>query len=92
MKIAISAESTIDLTKELLKEFDIHTIPFTFELQVDRRQFSIHRKIQKDSLRKTGAGVQPVPERLSSYSLFLTFFIVSSNFSITPCISFPVSS
>lgn len=32
MKIAISAESTIDLTKELLKEFDIHTIPFTFEL------------------------------------------------------------
>ena len=29
MRIAISAESTIDLTKELLQEFDIHVIPFT---------------------------------------------------------------
>jgi len=28
MKIAISAESTIDLPKELLKEFDIFTVPF----------------------------------------------------------------
>lgn len=32
MKIAISAESTIDLTKELLKEYDIHTTPFTVNL------------------------------------------------------------
>ena len=31
-KIAISAETTIDLSKELLKEFDIHTIPFTVHL------------------------------------------------------------
>lgn len=29
MKIAISAESTIDLPKEILKEFDIQTVPFT---------------------------------------------------------------
>lgn len=29
MKISISAETTIDLTKELLEEFDISTIPFT---------------------------------------------------------------
>ncbi len=29
MKIAISAESTVDLPKELLKEYDIHTIPYT---------------------------------------------------------------
>ena len=29
MKIAISTETTVDLTKELLKEFDIHTVPFT---------------------------------------------------------------
>lgn len=28
MKIAISAESTIDLPKDILKEYDIHTIPF----------------------------------------------------------------
>ena len=28
MKICISAETTIDLTKSLLDEFDIHTIPF----------------------------------------------------------------
>ncbi len=28
MKIAISAESTVDLTKELLKEYDIKVIPF----------------------------------------------------------------
>jgi len=28
MKIAISAESTADLTKELMKEYDIHTVPF----------------------------------------------------------------
>ena len=32
MKIAISAESTIDLTKELLDEYDIHTTPFTVTL------------------------------------------------------------
>lgn len=29
MRIAISAESTIDLPKELLIRFDIHTVPFT---------------------------------------------------------------
>ena len=29
MKVVISAESTIDLPKELLKEYDIHTIPYT---------------------------------------------------------------
>lgn len=29
MKIAISAESTIDLPKELLNRYDIHTLPFT---------------------------------------------------------------
>lgn len=29
MKVCISAESTIDLPKELLKEWDIHTVPFT---------------------------------------------------------------
>lgn len=28
MKIAISAESTADLTKELMQEYDIHTVPF----------------------------------------------------------------
>ena len=28
MKIAVSAESTVDLTKELLKEFKITTVPF----------------------------------------------------------------
>ena len=27
--IAISAESTIDMPKELLSRFDIHTVPFT---------------------------------------------------------------
>lgn len=32
MRIAISAESTIDLPKELLEEFDIHTLPFTIIL------------------------------------------------------------
>lgn len=29
MKIAISAESTIDMPKELLNKYDIHTVPFT---------------------------------------------------------------
>lgn len=29
MKIVLSAESTIDLTKELLNEYNIHTVPFT---------------------------------------------------------------
>ncbi len=29
MKIAISAESTVDLPKDLLEKFDIHTLPFT---------------------------------------------------------------
>ena len=29
MRIAISAESTIDLPKEQLERFDIHTLPFT---------------------------------------------------------------
>ena len=32
MKIAISAESTIDLQKNLLDEFDIHTVPFSILL------------------------------------------------------------
>lgn len=32
MKIAISAESTIDMPKELLDKFDIHTLPFTILL------------------------------------------------------------
>ena len=29
MKIAVSAESTIDMPKELLAQYDIHTLPFT---------------------------------------------------------------
>lgn len=29
MKIGITAESTVDLTKELLNKYDIHTVPFT---------------------------------------------------------------
>lgn len=32
MKIVISAESTIDLTSELLKKYNIHTTPFTITL------------------------------------------------------------
>lgn len=32
MRIAISAESTIDLTKELLEKYDIHIIPFIITL------------------------------------------------------------
>ena len=31
-RIAISAESTIDLSKDLLKQYDIHTVPFTINL------------------------------------------------------------
>ena len=32
MKIVISAESTIDMPKEMLKDYDIHTLPFTILL------------------------------------------------------------
>ena len=32
MKIAISAESTIDMPKDLLEKYDIHTVPFTILL------------------------------------------------------------
>lgn len=32
MKIALSAESTIDLQKDLLKKYEIHTIPYTIVL------------------------------------------------------------
>ena len=32
MKIAISAESTIDMPKEMLREYDIQTLPFTILL------------------------------------------------------------
>ena len=35
MKIAISAESTIDLTKDLLEKYDIKTLPFTVQLGND---------------------------------------------------------
>lgn len=35
MKIAISAESTIDMPKELLEKYDIHTVPFTILLGED---------------------------------------------------------
>lgn len=37
MKIAISAESTIDLTKELLERFDIHTVPFSVVLGAESK-------------------------------------------------------
>lgn len=37
MKIALSAETTLDLTKELLKEWDIHTIPF--HLTIGEKEF-----------------------------------------------------
>lgn len=36
MKIAISAESTIDLPKELLEKYNIHTLPFTILLGDDQ--------------------------------------------------------
>ena len=32
MNIAITAETTVDLTKELLQEYDIHTTPFTLTM------------------------------------------------------------
>lgn len=32
MRIAISAESTVDMTKELLKEYDVKTTPFTINM------------------------------------------------------------
>ena len=35
MKIAISAESTLDLSKELIKQYDVHIIPFTVLLGED---------------------------------------------------------
>ena len=35
MKIAISAESTLDLSKELIKQYDVHVIPFTVLLGED---------------------------------------------------------
>ena len=35
MKIAISAESTLDLSKELIKQYDIHVVPFTVLLGED---------------------------------------------------------
>lgn len=37
MRIAISAESTIDLTKELLEQFDIHTVPFSVILGAESK-------------------------------------------------------
>lgn len=37
MKIVISAESTIDMPKEMLAEYDIHTIPFTILLGEDTK-------------------------------------------------------
>lgn len=37
MKIAISAESTIDITKELLEQFDIHTVPFSVILGAESK-------------------------------------------------------
>lgn len=38
MKICISAESTIDLPKELLEEFDIHVVPFSVLLGTELKQ------------------------------------------------------
>lgn len=32
MKVAISAETTVDLTKELIEKFDVHIVPFTILL------------------------------------------------------------
>lgn len=38
MKIAISAETTIDMPKELLEKYNIHTVPFNILLGEDDRQ------------------------------------------------------
>lgn len=38
MKIAVSAETTVDLTKELLAEYDVHTTPFTVLLGSEARE------------------------------------------------------
>ena len=32
MKVAISAETTVDLTKELVAEYDVKIVPFTIQL------------------------------------------------------------
>lgn len=47
MKIAISAESAIDLPEEILKEYDIHTIPFTinFNDKLVEDRFGISEEI-----------------------------------------------
>lgn len=37
MKIAVSAETTVDLTKELLKKYDVKTVPFTVLLGNDSK-------------------------------------------------------
>ena len=37
MKIAISTESTVDLTNELIEKFDIHVVPFTILLGDEER-------------------------------------------------------
>lgn len=37
MKIAISAESSVDLSKELIKQFEVHTLPFMVSMGDDCR-------------------------------------------------------
>ena len=47
MKIAISAESTIDLPQEMLDKFDIHTTPFTinFNDELVEDHFGVSKEI-----------------------------------------------
>lgn len=55
MKIAISAESTIDLPKSLLEQYDIHTIPFTINLGEDvKKDGELTSREIIDYVNKTG--------------------------------------
>lgn len=55
MKIAISAESTVDLPKKMLQEFDIKTVPFTLILgEESALDGQVHAKELFDYVEKTG--------------------------------------
>ena len=55
MRIAISAESTIDLPKELLEKYEIYTIPFTIILGEETAlDGEVDSKVLFDYTDKTG--------------------------------------
>ena len=86
-KIAISAESTIDLPKELLSLYDIHTLPYTIILG-DKEY--LDGEILPEEIFKFYEDTKTLPKTSAinavQYQEYFNSLCSSSAFSTAPCI------